>query len=193
MARVRAPDAYYLGILDDEVARHEPDWTIDNEVLNETLIALALFGPKVVINDGYLLHYAAGQEALISRTKSPLIDLNEAGFAVMLARNGNKLHEMPRLMAGKGVESYIRLVNSNHWDTLERGIRSFCESPSYRFEEWPKIDVGPGFVGVMNIVRNKALSELGLYTVLHPESFHQVQCGFDLKMDEDPNRPPRNA
>ena len=124
------------------------------------------------------MRFDAGQEALINRTRSPLIDLNEAGFAVILARNGKKWHEMPRLMAGKGVESYIRLVNSERWDNLERGIRSFCESPSYQFEAWPNIDVGRGFVGVMNAVRNKSLTELGLSNVLHPEQFYQVQSNM---------------
>jgi len=82
------PRISYLGIFDDEIPRRDPSWKIGKTFLNRTLINAALYGPELLINDGFLLHYEAGRQALMSRRYSPLIALNEIGFAKIHARNG---------------------------------------------------------------------------------------------------------
>jgi hypothetical protein len=187
------PRISYLGIFDDEIPRRDPHWQIGKTFFNRTLINAALYGPELLINDGFLLHYDAGRRALMSRKESPLIALNEVGFAKIHARNGKNLHEMPKRMADLGVKSYVDIVSSGDWSNLERHLMAFARSPLYSFEDWPKEDAGHGFVRLIRQVSGKTPGQLGLPPGVSNSQSQEVFHHFFSMMDIDPDQPPRNA
>ena len=87
-------EVHYVGLFDDKVNDYPWQKPITLDYFNEVLIKQSLLGKPMAINDGYLLNYEAGRTALVDDTKSPLRELINSGFIVMLSRNEGKLHEM---------------------------------------------------------------------------------------------------
>jgi hypothetical protein len=147
---VRRADFYYVGAFDDEIQRYNKT-ALDLTTINEILSQAALYGGRLLINDGYLMLYPAGRLALVNRAASPLLDLIDARYVRLYSRNDGHLAEMPLQM--QHIKTYEDLVKSPEWVHLKRNLEDLEIHIKEKgaFEGWPKVNVGPGFQRLVNV------------------------------------------
>ncbi len=141
----------YCGLLDDFSIRHRDGPTIDTLAqLNGHLIATALFGDPILLNDGYLIFNQSLVDAIASPMESPLLELLQCGFVQILTRNQGQLATLASFMAEQGITNAVRLVEDPHFGMLQ--LPSLIEleerlaSQAYNpFRSWPQIHVGHVF------------------------------------------------
>lgn len=187
-------EVQYCGLFDDKV--NDYPWgsrRVDLAYINEQLIMQALMRPAIALGDGYLMHYDAGRTALVNRERSPLRDLIEAGFVVVLSRNEGKLHEMPKVVA-KRVPSYKRLLRSNAWPDLERELRKLSEDESFRrqIEPWPRVDIGAGLYKLLMSLQGRTPEQLGIAGVVDSTQLERVFAMFKTRVEASPQKGPRS-
>jgi hypothetical protein len=183
----------YCGLFDDKVNDYPwGDRGISLAYINEELVMQALLRPAMALNDGYLMHYDAGRTALINRRQSPLRDLIEAGFIVILSRNDGKLHEMPKKVAER-VPSYKRLLRSATWPELERELKKLSEDEPFKrqIERWPRVDIGAGLYNLLMNLRGRTPQELGIAGSVDSTHLEKVFTAFKSQFEASPQKGPR--
>jgi hypothetical protein len=135
----------YCGILDDFSLRHH-DLSIQTlSELNEHLVAAALFGDRLLINDGYFLFHRNLREAVQNTEESPLRRLVGCGFVKVLTRNKGELGTLADEMAQKGINSAQQLV-SDPWykktykPTLQSWSQQLSSGAFDGFISWPNLN-----------------------------------------------------
>ncbi len=169
----------YLGLVDDRV--HAYPWSrqgVTLAAINEALIASALVGDPVLINDGYLINNPNLFPALLSHARSPLRHLIQVGYAIVLTRNGENLHRLAEEMDEAGVGSFGETMKQGAWDRdmlRLAGDLSLGGRLNVRWHPWPKIDMSEGLHRLLSRVADHPNpADLGL--VDDPDSVHPSQA-----------------
>jgi hypothetical protein len=163
----------YCGLLDDFALRHG-DVTIRSlHQLNEHLIAAALFGERLLINDGYILIHPALREAVLTVDGSPLRHLVENGFVKLLTRNEGNLEGLADEMAQRGITSAQQLIAQSWYvQTYKPALEEW--SPRLRsaafdgFMNWPNVRIDDIF---------KSVAGTAYSSLFAVESKHQRELG----------------
>lgn len=147
----------YVGLLDDFAARHGDTAIARVDDLNRNLVLAVLFSDPLLINDGYVLHHPAIEEALLHPEKSPLKALVEVGFVKILSRNANALGSLADVMADAGIASaQQRRLDQGFQKTYQPFLSQWSEVLSTgafdAFLPWPKIHIDRVFRSVAGTV-----------------------------------------
>jgi hypothetical protein len=188
---IRRADFYYVGAFDDEIQRYNKA-ALDLTTINEILSQAALYGGRLLINDGYLLLYPAGRLALVARTASPLLDLIDAGYVRLYSRNDGHLAEMPLQM--QHIKTYEDLVKSPEWIDLKKNLERLEMHIKEKgaFENWPKVNVGPGFQRLVNAAF-EGLDRRSFEGHLTPKQADRVLEDFNSILNSAPKLGARQA
>ena len=187
-------DYYYVGSFDDQILRYGQSHSLALDSINETLMQSALFGGPLLINDGYLMLYPSGQQALTDRTASPLADLIDEGYVSLFSRNGGELSKMPEQMAH--IDTYVKLMKSDRWPSLQWRLQELerrLQSRQDAVWPWPKVNLGSGFVRLVNLAvaaydRNPIFG-----SPLMPLQLDRFLRSFNDEMQANPKAPARTA
>lgn len=158
----------YVGLLDDFAARHSDTAIASVDDLNRNLVLAVLFSDPLLINDGYVLHHPAIEQALLQPDKSPLKALVEVGFVKILSRNSNALGSLVDVMADAGIVSaQQRKLDEGFQKTyqpfLQRWSGELSTGAFDAFLPWPKIHIDQVFRSVAGTVMatESFLSDVG--------------------------------
>jgi hypothetical protein len=143
----------YCGLLDDFAVRQGDVAIRSLEGLNRHLIEAALFGDRLLINDGYILSNDVLRRALMNVDDSPFSALVESGYVKILTRNDSRLEELADEMAQTGITSAKHLLASEYYkDYYRPALKNWSEhlrSPAFdAFLRWPNIRIDAIFKSV---------------------------------------------
>jgi hypothetical protein len=179
-------DTYtYCGLLDDFTLRHDDKGIRSLQELNEHLILSALFGGRLLINDGYVIFNEALQDAVLHKDASPLQHLVEKGYVKILTRNGGNLEILADKMANDGITSAQDLTGKpwykvNYRPALtEWSVR--LRSPAFDgFMNWPIFDRDEIF---------RSVAKTAFHSLYAAESRHRPALElFDKTVSDTPGR-----
>ncbi|GEM_PF-367075 len=137
----------YLGTLDDRCKEFPWGYNLDMDFLNKTLVRSVLFGEKLLLNDGYLMNCEACREAVMDKTRSPLMRLIDIGFVRILSRTGD-LGSTAQKMKDEGVGTFPELLDRADWKEFRGRLDRMTEDLTSEdlLCSWPAQDMGAGFI-----------------------------------------------
>lgn len=175
----------YLGTFDDVVVRYPWPVAVSQAYLKAMIVRHALFGGRLLLNDGYLVSHPLAQAALLERFENPLFGLIDEGFVAILSTEQDILGSIDK-RAESGVASFVALKRRTDWPALAQTLGPLSERlrRSGGFVPWPRRDMGSGFAAAMARARGpdpsrpRSRKELGLARTPKP-MLRRVFAKFD--------------
>jgi len=128
----------YCGLLDDFAIRHRDGHPIETlDQLNEHLVFTMIAGDPLVINDGYLLQNPAVREAIMCPEASPLRQLVECRFVLIISRNGGAIERLAEKMANQNITSAEQLLEDRRYrEEYQPALAEWSAELNSGFFDW---------------------------------------------------------
>lgn len=157
----------YTGLLDDVVQRYEPSIGQDHTFFSRNLAKHALFGQKLLINDGYIFAGSGFEQALSE--DSMLRGMMRSGFVKLLTKlkefDAQAFSELPEKLATQGVNTSQELTSKVEWETdikpnlMKLGLNI---SKHRSHAPFPEFQMDAGFRKIFDRVQGKTVVDLGI-------------------------------
>lgn len=130
--------AMYYGVLDDAVERYPWSNQVDLHSIRQQLITSAIYGKRILINDGYIVANPLLVPDIRDINRSLVGALLTSGIARLFSRDRNADLVLGMERSAKHVTSHRRIVqNRTVWSDMRRKLGYLSSEVRHRTVVWP--------------------------------------------------------